>query len=271
MSETRWIELAPAYVLDALDDDERRAFEERLARDPELRAEVDAYREVAGGLGHAVEPHAPPPELRERVLARAAAEGPPAAAPRLAVEPGGAGKPPARGPARLPWLAAAAGLVVALGLGVLAQRLEDRRGTLARQLESTEAALADLRSDLEERDSLLATVLGADVRTATLGATDRPPSARLFWNTATATLLVTAFDLPPAPEGRVYQLWGIAPGSDPVSLGTFQTDAAGTAVVRRSAPAGADFQIGAVTEEPAGGSPQPTSAPFLVGEWSAAQ
>jgi hypothetical protein len=31
-------------------------------------------------------------------------------------------------------------------------------------------------------------------------------------------------------------------------------------------PVGLVFQVTAVTEEPAGGSPQPTQAPFLVGE-----
>jgi anti-sigma-K factor RskA len=107
------------------------------------------------------------------------------------------------------------------------------------------------------------------VRTATLAATGSPPSARLFWNPVRGTVVIVAFDLPPAPAGRTYQLWGIAPGGDPVSLGTFQTAADGTALVQRPAPGGIPFEVGAVTEEPAGGSPQPTTQPFLVGSWAA--
>ena len=56
-----------------------------------------------------------------------------------------------------------------------------------------------------------------------------------------------------------------------MSLGTFQTGPDGTAVFRRQAPEGLDFQLGAVSEEPAGGSPQPTTTPILVGSWTQAQ
>ncbi len=115
---------------------------------------------------------------------------------------------------------------------------------------------------------LLATLAGPNVRTAALSATDQPPSARLFWNTGTSMVFITAFDLPPAPAGRTYQLWGIPDGANPVSLGLFQTLADGSARVSRPVPPGSDFALGAVTEEPAGGSPQPTSTPFLVGTWS---
>jgi hypothetical protein len=55
-----------------------------------------------------------------------------------------------------------------------------------------------------------------------------------------------------------------------VSLGTFDTGADGTAVVALSIPAGAAFDVSALTEEPAGGSGQPTTTPFLAGPWRAA-
>ncbi len=135
---------------------------------------------------------------------------------------------------------------------------------------SLQVAYDRVASDLEARDSLLATFLGPDVRTATLAATGRPPSARLFWNATTGSVVMAAFDLPPAAPGRIYQLWGIVTGLDPVSFGTFQTGADGTAIFRSPVPEGIEFELGAVTEEPAGGSPQPTSTPFLVGAWSTA-
>jgi hypothetical protein len=59
-------------------------------------------------------------------------------------------------------------------------------------------------------------------------------------------------------------------GLNPVSFGTFQTDADGTAIFLSPVPGGIEFEIGAVTDEPAGGSAQPTTTPFLVGNWSAA-
>lgn len=287
MSEPRWSDMAAAYVLGTLDKDEHAAFEARLAVDESLRGEVDAYRESIAALGTVVPRHAPPSSLKTRILEEArrtpASDGPhgPGAAPTGATGATGAptdrardehgatgGVTPIRPRTPLaPWLAAAAGLIAAVALGVLAQRIEQRRATLEGRLESVEAALDQTTRQLAERDSLLGLFLGSDIRTATLSATDQPPSARIFWNTQTSAMLVTAFDLPPAPDGRTYQLWGIATGSDPVSLGTFQTGADGTAVVQRTAPAGAVFEIGAITDEPTGGSPQPTTTPFLVGTW----
>src|SRR5439155_1333857 len=72
---------------------------------------------------------------------------------------------------------------------------------------------------------------------------------------------------PPAPSGRIYQLWAIKKGQNPVSVGTFNTAAGGRAIVTLPAPAGLRPDLSAVTEEPAGGSPQPTQQPFLVGAW----
>ncbi len=118
---------------------------------------------------------------------------------------------------------------------------------------------------------MLAALTGTRVATATLVRSGGEPQVRLFWNRARDLVLVTAFDLPPAAEGRTYQLWGIAPGSDPVSLGVFDTEPDGTAVVVRVVAADMDFSLSAVSDEPAGGSPQPTSDPFLLGEWSAGE
>src|SRR5437867_389335 len=78
---------------------------------------------------------------------------------------------------------------------------------------------------------------------------------------------VTAFDLPPAPAGRTYQLWAIEKGRAPVSVGTFNPAPNGRAVITLPMPAGVKPDLSAVTDEPAGGSPQPTQQPFLVGSW----
>ncbi|MGW4930124.1 anti-sigma factor [Agromyces sp. NPDC004153] len=64
--------LAAAYALDALDADERADFERALDHSPELRAEVDAFRDSAAHLAEEVEPVAPPPSLRDRLMAEVA-------------------------------------------------------------------------------------------------------------------------------------------------------------------------------------------------------
>ena len=235
-------ELAAPYALDALAAAERTAFEEHLAECAACRADVQAFREAAAALALAAPAAAPPPGLRERVL-REARRGRPLAGRRTA----------------WPWLAAAAVVVaVAASYGYWRERT-------ARDEMST--VLVAMRARLDSADRLVGAILDSTVGTADLAATGKAPTMRLYWNRARGLVVLAAFDLPPAPSGRTYQLWAIKKGQSPVSLGTFNTAAGGRAVVTLRAPAGLKPDLSAVTEEPAGGSPQPTQQPFLVGAW----
>ena len=124
-----------------------------------------------------------------------------------------------------------------------------------------------MQAQLDSADRVVATILDSTVGTADLAATGKAPTMRLYWNRVRGLVVVAAFDLPPAPSGRIYQLWAIKKGQNPVSVGTFNTAAGGRAIVTLPAPAGLRPDLSAVTEEPAGGSPQPTQQPFLVGAW----
>ena len=82
---------------------------------------------------------------------------------------------------------------------------------------------------------------------------------------------MTAFDLPAAPRGRTYQLWAVPKGKAPISMGTFNTDAGGRATlvlpVDPTITHLGFIDFCGLTEEPAGGSPQPTETPRLLGSW----
>jgi anti-sigma-K factor RskA len=73
-----------------------------------------------------------------------------------------------------------------------------------------------------------------------------------------------AHRLPAPAAGRAYQLW-LVTASAKISAGTFSPDAGGDAVVRATyaLPATALAAV-AVTDEPAAGSAQPTTAPLLL-------
>lgn len=244
MTDHQWFELAAPYALGALTPDERAGFEAHLAECATCRADVQAFREVVGLLAHAAPGAAPPAALRDRILREA-----------RRVRPFGVRRAPAR-----PWLAAAAALVLALGAAYGWWRERAARDAASR-------ALAAAQDTIAVRDSLVATLLAPDVGTAALAATGRPPSARLFWNPSRHRVVVAVFDVPPAPAGRTYQLWAIAQGK-PVSLGVFNTGPSGRFTAQLAVPQGLTFEVTAVTEEPAGGSPQPTQQPFLVGKVS---
>ena len=127
-------------------------------------------------------------------------------------------------------------------------------------LDSTGAALAG-------RDSLIANLVGPDVQAVSVSGTGPQPSAKYFLDKRSGRIVFVANALPPAKAGRIYQLWGIEAGRPPVSLGTFNTDSSGRALASLSVPMGLRIAVTAVTDEPAGGSAQPTTTPFLAATW----
>jgi anti-sigma-K factor RskA len=68
--------LVAPYALDALDEHEERSFEEHLALCDRCRDELAGLREAASSLAYGLPPTAPPPELKNRILAQARAERP---------------------------------------------------------------------------------------------------------------------------------------------------------------------------------------------------
>ena len=67
-------DLTAAYSLDALDEHEAREYEQHLRDCPRCRGELAALSEASAALAYGVPAAAPPPALRERILAEARAE-----------------------------------------------------------------------------------------------------------------------------------------------------------------------------------------------------
>lgn len=284
----RWADMAAAFALDALDPDERDAFEVQLQHDPELRRLVDQYRETLGVVGAGLASDSAPASLRGRILERAQGEG--AAAPATGTVPVEGTARPApdatsdarrlerrtRGPSAGLRLAVAAGIVGLLALGATALVFGNRANELGVRVSALESELAAVRAelgaaevDLARLDSISSAFVGSDIEFATLASPGTDPRLNLVRNRDEGLLLVAAVNLPPAPADRVYQLWGINEGENPVSLGLFNSDPGGSVLRTLALPGDQAFAVSAVTEEPASGSPQPTTEPFLVGTWSA--
>jgi anti-sigma-K factor RskA len=101
----------------------------------------------------------------------------------------------------------------------------------------------------------------SDVRT--VSSTEGGLSARVSWSAELGRSAITVDGLPPAPDGRTYQLWYL--GRDEVvrSAGLFSTtgDGRGEAVLVGDANTAAAV---AISLEPAGGSPAPTTTPLTI-------
>jgi anti-sigma-K factor RskA len=255
MTHQQLLDSAALYALDALDGEERAAFEAHLPGCEECRSEVASYRNVVGLLAYAAPPKRPANEaaLRERLVTRARQAPPISRARSWSL----------RTP-RAAWTAAAACLVLAAASGLAYRAEHGKRARLESELASERAALA-------LRDSTIAAFLGPEVHVVSLSVPEHKPSARVFWNHTRNVFIVTAFDLPTAPSGKTYQLWALAKGKAPVSMGTFNTDPRGR--VATVLPVGKDIAESGfiddcgLTVEPAGGSPQPTESPRLIGTW----
>jgi anti-sigma-K factor RskA len=223
--------LSAGYALDALDPEEREAFERHLDECESCREELVGFSEVSGALALAADRPAPSPELRERILADVRAE-------RQNVVP----LQPRRrlGPALGILTAVAA--VVAIGLGIYAISLNN-------QLDDSRSALAAQRG--------AAGVLADPAATSVALATG---TGRLVVSQGGDAVLVLD-DLVAAPSGKTYQAW-VVQGSTPVSAGVFDAGATKTIVpIPQTVPDGA---VVAVTVENAGGASTPTLPPVAA-------
>jgi anti-sigma-K factor RskA len=273
--------LLAAEVLDALSADERGALEAHAAGCSECQGELAAFRDAVGALALAV-PQMPmdamrSSRLRARLVARAAADRQGTYAGRAGGPGGAAGQTPvvplrprATAPPRLNtarMLAAAALILVVVGIGTLGVTQKRRGDRLEQHIGVLLAGQREMQKEIGEKDELLAQITGPGVQVIDASSSNaRQPSARMFWDQSSNRWTFFAHNLPETKQGRTYQLWLITKDKHKLSAGTFSPNPTGDALVQATYALPRDSLLAiAVTEEPAGGSPQPTSQPFLLG------
>ncbi len=282
-------ELASLHALGVLSAEERAELAAAMAADPEFAAEVRQLEDTAGALGGVVAQIDPPARLRARVLAVAGIEENATASPAVVSMTG------ARGPARsdasataggrssaLPgWLAAAAALVLASGLGLWALQLRTSLEAMNARVDQAEArvdraeaevvriqrTLGEAQSQTRVLQASNAVLFAPDTLRVDL-AGEGPAlaaKARAFMSPHSGVTFA-ANELPALPADRVYQLWVVPTNNQPpVSAGLLKPDASGHASLFFPMPAGLSAAALAVTVEPAGGVPAPTGARVLLG------
>ncbi|WP_422770399.1 anti-sigma factor [Plantactinospora sp. WMMC1484] len=231
--------LVGAYVLDAVDDLERAAFDRHLADCDSCAAEVGELRETAARLTDGAW-SVPPPRLRTEVLAQVSRT--------RQDRPGRLSGRDGRS-ALSRWRAVTAGAVAAAVLAVAAgvtgylvqqQRVHDER-----------AATVAARAELERVRDIL------DAPDLVVGREGLAGGGRLsvFRSPAGDTAVVLLAGAPRVPDDRAYHLW-LVEGSTPRPAGVL---AAGTGddTVVLTGMSGSDAV--AVTVEPATGSARPTT------------
>jgi hypothetical protein len=265
-----------AAALDALDASERDAVLAHADKCAICREELSSLRDTAAFIAYA----APAPRadgaadarrdrIRARLMNRVAADRGVESLPSME-SPIAKRRISALAWRRAEWLAAAAGILLVVSVAVLAAIVRDRetlRAALTAEIARGQRARTSadsLRLALLSRDSLIAGITGRDVAMMTLTASGaKAPVAHMFWDHARNTWTLVAHNMPALKPGRTYQLWLVTPTAK-ISAGTFEPTN-GDAMVRATYPLSPDqLKALAITEEPAGGMPQPTGVPLLA-------
>ena len=265
--------LAPAYVLGALEPDERRTFETHLAGCDVCASEVRSLGRVTAGLAQSVPQVTPRAALRDRVLlavgagdARATAVGAREATHLTTAE---------RSRWVLGnWLAYAAcvalatvAVLYAMNLRARVESLEVRLEVAQLRLAAADRAMVDARRVAFETQSAMAVLAAADLTRVDLqGAPAAPQAAgRALWSRQSG-MVFAATNLPPLPAKRIYQVWVVAGGA-PVSAGLVAPDETGRGIAIFRTPIDVTGPVTvAVTIEPEGGVPAPTGDFYLTGK-----
>jgi anti-sigma-K factor RskA len=237
MTHPEMDELYEMFVLGALERDQAGEIEQHLQDNcPYCQGRVQEAWELMAAFASVAEPVEPPKHLRNRVLASIA---PPA--PRTNKN----------------WFAGLLALGAACAaLIVFCILLGNQVGNLRSQLGAT----------VRERDELqaaLKVLSRSETRTVQFGKVNQP-QGRVFVN-RTGGLVFTASRLPQLANNRTFELWLVPPSGIPRAAGLFQADANSDAVRVSSVQVDpANTAAVAVSVEPTGGSPAPTTTPIIV-------
>ena len=160
-----------------------------------------------------------------------------------------------------------------LALLALFSAVETRRAggdlaSLRAQVTQQELARARLENDRETYQRALAILSAPDMREVILQASGKPQlrEVHAYWS-ARLGLVLAGQRVPQPAAGRAWQLW-IVPkeGAPSISAGVFHPDADGTVLMvcapRTETHAATSLVI---TDEPSGGSLQPTAKPAWSG------
>ena len=96
-----------------------------------------------------------------------------------------------------------------------------------------------------------------------VSSTKGPLTAEVAYSKQLGKAAIDVSGLPPAPDGKTYQLWYVGPDQVARSAGLLTSDAAGHGSMLLQGDVNAAAAVG-LTMEPAGGSTQPTTDPLVV-------
>ena len=231
-------ELLAVYALDAVDEEERALIDDYLRHNPRALAEVESYREALSYLHSGA---TAPSGLWERIATELEAAPPPLRLDAI--------RTPRRARRRILAIAAAViALAAAGGVIVHQQREIDRRG------KDSVAAAIEREAAQAQRSPQWRTLFLRDSGGALSVVAYVEPDGDLF---------LSGDQLPALERDRTYQLWCVRDAAPiPISLAILGAQPTMTKVHLDSCAG-----LLAITNEKAGGAPQPSGDPVVAGRY----
>ena len=227
----------PGYALGALDASDRQRVAEHLRACADCRARLGEYEEVARLLPLGLPVTQPAPSTRAELLARARQQRWAQHGRLRALATTAQGR----------WLAAVAAalcfmLASVVGWGIVRDDARDSERPFGNLLQQPGARVFPMVGSQMAPDAMGQLIVASGTRDA--------------------GLIVTG--LPQLPPDKDYQFWFVTPNESRISGAVFEVDDAGEAIVAVTAPErfSEEWRCG-VTEEPDGGSPEPTGPNVL--------
>lgn len=231
MNNEHFEELAALHVVGLIDDDSRVELFRAMDRDPEIDRLVRAFDEAAALLALDASPVKPPPELKREIIRQLPSRGAKSKIVHFAIW--------------VPYAIAVCLMLVAIQQARQVLALKSQIGVENAELTrlNQSNALMGLRlTTLEPKDPAYQT-----------------SKILIAWDPNENRGVISMINLPVAAADRNYQLWVLDPQeSGPISAGLLRPEAGSRSfTVKPLTTVSPGF---AITLEPAGGSPEPTSS-----------
>jgi anti-sigma-K factor RskA len=255
-------QLAPLYeeyALGILEGEERAELEAHMARACDrCSAGVAEARYVVSQLALLAPSVEPPPALRGKIMEAVKSS---ASNPVRAVVPLAKTSAPRTIFPVWAWIAAAA---LALATGYTIRQMGNQNTQLAelrKQMKLATLQSQALQNQLEQSRMVSSVMLSPDSTPFKLMPKDKNmPMVHAYLHPHMG-VAITAEQMPSVDPAKTMQLWFVPKAGKPMSVAIFRPDSAGQiALVAPVNMPKDEIAALAITEEPAGGSPQPTSA-----------
>jgi anti-sigma-K factor RskA len=265
---------------------ERAEVDSLAASDPEIRAMVREYGDAASLMALALDEPVPPPRVLESVRQRVRGRTPVATPVHGGEQPPRSGQVVPIGSRRrkpsvtvvasvaVPLAAAAAFAILWLRARGDGEEAAEKVAGLERKVDEAErrerlaaGAMVAAQKRLEQLAGSLESLATPHLQLATVkAAAPDQPSIKVLIDPENRRWVVLAFDLPPIPSDKDYQLWFMPEKGDVVSAGILQPGPGNSQFGTIAIPPDLKKIKGAaISLEPKGGSPTPTKDQIKAG------